>query len=146
VIQNPVLRGFEPDRVILRVGDDHYIDGGAERDAEEWIGLVAPAIGRRRSRVPLPLDGRADEGRGDDALEFEGAGGAQAGDDIGTTSWRFDGGVACRHTVGTLRSEAQVVGHHSSGRGSARAHHGCGAVLTPEPTPSILNSLFRTCS
>jgi hypothetical protein len=38
VIQNPVLRGFEPDRVILRVGDDHYIDGGAERDAEEWIG------------------------------------------------------------------------------------------------------------
>ncbi|WP_143666710.1 family 43 glycosylhydrolase, partial [Streptomyces reticuliscabiei] len=25
MIHNPVLRGFEPDPVILRVGDDHYI-------------------------------------------------------------------------------------------------------------------------
>ncbi|MFJ5533757.1 hypothetical protein [Streptomyces sp. NPDC093261] len=54
---------------------------------------------------------------------LDGAGGALAGDDIGTTSWHSAGTLACRHTVGTRRSEAYLVGHHSFGRRSACSHH-----------------------
>jgi hypothetical protein len=63
-------------------------------------------------------------------LRLFGAGGAVAGDDLGTTSWGVTGTFACRHTVGIRRSGAHVARQHSSRVDYACGHHAGSCTLT----------------
>ena len=117
---DPVAVVPEHQRAQRPGGESDRVRQERQQRADERVGVREEQLvehergGGAVEEEVVPLDGGADEAGGDDALEAGGGWGSGRGGGHRHHFLRFGGDGCVSPTVGTRRSEAYVVGHHSS--------------------------------